>query len=218
MRPTVEFVQHHFDEWNQRCFHNSLPPIPIKLVNSRCTLGAIVTQRHHSLFENVKSEVKYMRISTHFDLSESEIIDIIIHEMIHYYIIYHHLPDTSSHGRLFRRMMHQINDAHHRHISVSTHLTEADEERKLRLQENRLHIVCISHLNGGKLGVTVCAKTRVDELNRLLPKYYHLESMQWFFSIDTLFNRFPVSRTPKIYHITSQELSQCELKPIVFKK
>lgn len=218
MRPTVEFVQQHFDEWNKRCFHDSLPPIPIQLSRSRTTLGAIVTHRRRSMFGSFKNEVQCMRISIHFDLSESMIVDTIIHEMIHYYIIFHHLHDTSTHGDLFRRMMQQINDSYHRHISVTTHLEVADEEQKLRRQQKRLHVVCVSHLNGGQLGITVCAKTRVGELNRLLPKYYHLESMRWYFSVDVLFNRFPVSRTPKIYHITPEELSQCELKPIELKR
>lgn len=214
MKPTAEFVQKQFDEWNARCFENSLPPIPIQLSKSRSMLGAIVSQRHRTFTGEIQHEVKCMRISLHFDLSESIIVDTIIHEMIHYYIFYHHLHDTSAHGVLFRKMMLLINDHYHRHITVSTRLKEADKEQAHLRERKRLHVVCISELNEGRVGVTVCAKTRVGELNRLLPKYYTLTSLKWYITVDTFFNRFPLSRTPKIYLITPEELAQCELTPL----
>lgn len=45
------------------------------------------------------------------DMSEREIDDTLVHEMIHQYMYQNSLPDTSTHGKLFKDFMRRINAA-----------------------------------------------------------------------------------------------------------
>ena len=58
------------------------------------------------------------------------------------------------------------------------------------------------------VGITVCASTKISELHRLLPKYFKITRMEWYESLDPFFNRFPRAKTPKIYKISEEELSE----------
>lgn len=40
------------------------------------------------------------------------------------------------------------------------------------------------------------------------PKYYQIKEMKWYGSFDPFFNRFPRAKTPKVYKITEEELSE----------
>lgn len=125
MIPTIEYIQHHFDEYNARFFGGALPPIRIKLSNARTFLGKVTFTRHRSwLFGPTRNENFVLRINARIDLPEELVQDTILHEMIHYYIAVNQLRDTSTHGRLFRGEMKRINAAGNRHITISYKLTK----------------------------------------------------------------------------------------------
>lgn len=205
MKATLEFVQQAFTRFNSLCFEGALPPIPIKLANARTFLGKVTYTGKRNIFGKIVSYEKLtLRISTAFDLPENELEDVVIHEMIHYCIIFRGLKDTSAHGATFRKMMAEINDRYGRHLTVSHHFKKGallPIEEKIR--ENYL---CVTLLKNDKWGVTVCAKAKIHELHRKLPRYYPLKSMVWYSSTDPFFNRYPRSRTPRIFKITKEEL------------
>lgn len=53
------------------------------------------------------------------DMTVKEIDDILVHEMIHQYIFQNDLPDTSTHGRLFKDFMQRINEAFPQELKIS---------------------------------------------------------------------------------------------------
>lgn len=53
------------------------------------------------------------------DMSMEEIDDTLVHEMIHQYIFQNDLPDTSTHGRLFKDFMQKINAAFPQELKIS---------------------------------------------------------------------------------------------------
>ena len=120
MISTIPYIQSRFDEYNTRFFAGTLPPIRIKLSNARTFLGKVTfTRRRSWLFGPLRNENFVLRINTRFDLPEDLICDTILHEMIHYYIAYNQLRDTSTHGKLFRSEMKRINAEGNRHITIS---------------------------------------------------------------------------------------------------
>ena len=192
------FVQTSFDRFNALCFDGVLPSVPIVLTKAGSFLG--------------KMEYKFrrdfrMKISTGFDLPQDVLEDVVIHEMIHYYIAYHNLHDTSVHGETFRRIMDTINRKYGRHITVRYHSKPEQNLVRNGSTQYRKHYLCISTFPDGKKGITVCASTKIFELYRLLPKYFGITKMEWYGSIDPFFNRFPRANTPKVYKITEEELS-----------
>ena len=111
MRPTIEYIQTRFNEYNDRFFDGALPPIPVKLSNAKTFLGKLCFKRKRKwLFGDYYNTGFVLRINTRADLPEELVEDTILHEMIHYYIAFNQWSDTSTHGQLFRREMKRINE------------------------------------------------------------------------------------------------------------
>ena len=99
MTPTVEYLEERFDTFNRMCFDGALPRIPIKLSRARTFVGRLIYRPVRDWRGRVvRREDFVLRISTYFDLPEAEIEDTLIHEMIHYWIAWKGIKDTSSHG------------------------------------------------------------------------------------------------------------------------
>lgn len=122
MRPTVTYIEQRFREFNREIFRDELPDLPIKLSNAQRFLGKLCYKKQRSLlglFGKPKYTDFVLWINTKYDLDEREVEDTIIHEMIHYYIAYKGIEDTSTHGRVFRTIMKEINQKFGRHITIS---------------------------------------------------------------------------------------------------
>ena len=145
-----------------------------------------------------------IRLSSEFDLTAEEWEDVIIHEMIHLYIASGNMKDSSSHGRIFRTMMNEINSKYGRHIVVSHRIKPSDDSP--RLTRSRLHSIFVSTFPDGERGVTVCSATMAQRIRFGLRNSYALKSIRWYVSDDVFFNRYPHSRLPRIYMISSEEL------------
>lgn len=206
MTATLPFIQKTFDRFNALCFGGELPPVPIVLTKAGTFLGKMEYKTRRNLFGLSSSRYDFqLKISTGFDLPAEELEDVIIHEMIHFHIAFRGIRDTSAHGRVFREIMETINRNFGRHVSVSHH---GPQEQNLVRSGSRDNIICISTFPDGKVGVTVCALTKIFELYRTLPRAYRLKKMEWYGSRDPFFNRFPRARTPKIYKVAEDELSE----------
>lgn len=207
MTPTVEYVESKIGEFNALLFDSCLPPITVRLSRAKSYLGKVQYVRKRRWFGKPACNTDFvMRISTVFDLTEPEQEDVIIHEMIHCFIAVKGLKDSSTHGTLFRGMMERINSEFGRNVTVSHRMAPGTVNP--RMQEVRLHHVCVSQLKDGHWGITVCSEAMKPKLDRLLPRYYPLSRKKWYTSRDTFFNRFPRARTPKVYKITEAELSE----------
>lgn len=205
MTPTVAYVESKIREFNALIFDSCLPPIPVKLSHARTFLGKVQYRKKRNVFGKISGNTDFlMRISTMFDLSEKEQEDVIIHEMIHYYIAYKGLKDSSTHGKLFRGYMDRINRDYGRNITVRHKSAPGTVNPKT--QEVRAHYICVSLLQNEHWGITVCAKTKIFDLYRQIPKHYQVKQMNWYGSLDPFFNKFPRSKTPKVYKITQEEL------------
>lgn len=124
MKPTKEYLEEKFEAFNNQMFGGQLPAVPIKLGKGKTALGYLKFRRHKSLFGRVSLSGFSIFISTYFDLTEDEIEDTLIHEMIHYYIYFNNIKDTSSHGPFFREKMAEINRNFSRNIHISYKLRE----------------------------------------------------------------------------------------------
>ncbi|MBQ0093075.1 MAG: SprT-like domain-containing protein [Bacteroidales bacterium] len=209
MIATVQFVRTTFDRFNALCFEGVLPSVPIVLTKAGTFLGKMEYKSRRDFFGIISSHYDFrLKISTGFDLPQEELEDVVIHEMIHYYIAYRNLSDTSVHGETFRRIMETVNQKYDRHITVRHHGDPKQNLVRDGSVQYRKHYLCVSTFSNGNRGITVCASTKIFELYRLLPKYYRISKMEWYGSIDPFFNRFPRANTPKIYKITEEELSE----------
>jgi hypothetical protein len=204
MIPTQEYLEERFDMFNRMCFDGALPRIPIRLSRAHTFLGRLQYKPVRDWRGRiVRREDFVLRISTRFDLPEAEVEDTLIHEMIHYFIAWKGLKDTSTHGRLFREMMKEINERHGRHITISHKTTPEELDRDTRV---RTHHVCVSQLADGRTAVTVCASTRVRAISRAFGWSPTIRHTTWYTSTDPWFNRFPRCRTPKLFPVDPADL------------
>lgn len=185
-----------FDRFNALCFEGSLPPVRIGLSRSRRTLGQF---RHRAAGGARECDIL---ISVCYDLPAEEIEDVLIHEMIHYAIWHRRIPDRSAHGPVFRRMMEEINTRHGRRLSIS-HRSSPEERRTDTAR--RANYLCVTRWHDGRIGLTACASTCIFSIRRAFLNDPRVESVEWRWSTDPWFNRFPRSRTARACIITDAD-------------
>ncbi len=207
MIATTGFVQKAFDRFNALCFEGSLPAVPIVLTRAGSFLGKMESRTRSDCFGRTVSRCDFrLKISTGFDLPENELEDVVIHEMIHYYIYLNGIDDTSSHGKVFRSMMERINREYGRHLTISHHGKAG--QNLVRVNRMTRHYFCITTFPDGVNGITVCASTRLVEIRRLILRHFRTDKLEFYVSMDPFFGRYPRSITPKLYKITDEELSE----------
>lgn len=133
-----------------------------------------------------------IEISIRQDLPLEEYIDTILHEMIHYYILYNNLKDTSPHGLLFQAKMNEISSKYG--IKVTTAFHPNDEQ--LIQTISRTRYVCVSEFKDGRVGITVAAKNKIFELWDSIPMMPDVNKVKWYASNRAIFQKFPVSVSP----------------------
>lgn len=98
MKPDTGWMKSQFVAFNRRYFQTRLPLPQFRVSNARTFLG-------NMRWREDRIRHKYydfkLTMSVYYDLEEKELQNVMLHEMIHYYIAYHHLKDTSPHGGSF---------------------------------------------------------------------------------------------------------------------
>lgn len=204
MRATADYVKAKFAGFNALCFDGELPLLPIRMSNAGRSLGMFVHPRRVGLFSRRDPQACHIRISTRLDLPEREVEDTIIHEMIHYWIWYKGIKDSSTHGPAFIAKMREINTRHGRHITVSHRSSEAQLATD---RHHRNNYICVQHWSDGRLTLTVSARTCIFDIHRAFTGHPQVECVEWFWSMDPWFNRFPVSRSAKAYLLRAEDFS-----------
>lgn len=222
MKPTVEYIQTRFDEFNERFFNGSLPPIPIRLSHAKGFLGKVTFTRKpvsglfsfHPFairpFGRYENTDFVLRINVRIDLPEPVVEDTILHEMIHYYIAVNQWTDTSVHGQLFRREMTRINREGNRHISISHRLTDTEQEQA-HIHKGR--VVAIITFADGKTGIKVVPKQirhilswdkrarRTFSRSAFANNHSSITDITWYYTDDGYFAKYPSSTALRIYLI-----------------
>ena len=212
MKATIPYIQQKFDEFNALIFGSRLPSIPIMLSDAKTFLGQCVCKRRRTSKNATERYDFRLRINTRIDLPENELEDIIIHEMIHYYIGYHQLDDTSTHGQLFMSIMSDINKRFGRHITVS-HKSTPQQHEQLQDKRSRYHVVAVITFSDGRTGIKVLPRV-LDSILR----YYNavvavsdVQRVQLYMSCNVFFNRFPNSSALKV-HFLDPDIIKRELE------
>lgn len=201
MKATIKFATERFREFNRQMFEGRLPEVPILMSDAGRALGMLKYERKRDLSGNVTCGNFRILISTRYDLPQEQIEDTIIHEMIHLYIAYNNLKDTSTHGDRFKYHMNIINHKYNRNVTVSNRdmsINDTDQSR-------RPHYVCETHWSDGSWFITCCARTRIFDINRECRIQSNCMAIRWWFTPDPFFNRFPNCKKLKLYRINHDD-------------
>jgi len=166
----------------------------------------LVYKKRRKLFGKLELYDFRLRISIRLDLPENEVEDTIIHEMIHYYIHFNGIKDTSAHGKVFRQMMNDINQRFGRNITI-THKSTPEQKQQLAETRKRWHVVAVVRFHDGRSGIKVIPRIRqriVGYRNGVLMSR-EIKSVDFFITNDPYFNVFPSSSALKVHILDASE-------------
>jgi len=208
MKPTLQYVQDKFREYNQQFFNGKLPELPIELSDAKGFIGVCRYKKRELEDGNVELYDFRLSINTRFDLPEEEIEDTIIHEMIHYFIGFNRLEDSSSHGPMFQHLMKSINEKYGRHITISHKSTKEEAEETIDSRP-RWHVIAVVTYYGGRQGIKVLPRVveRILAYDRSVKSALGIELVEFYMTNDPFFNRFPNSAAINVYDIGNEDLT-----------
>ncbi len=220
MRANLKFVKEKYNYFNETIFDGKLPEVTLRVTQSIRQLGVLRHPRVKPKGAHSPSHCM-MGISCRMDMEQSQIEDTLIHEMIHLYIYYYELPDTSAHGPIFRRMMNEINSRHGRHLTISHQSTPAEQASDTRMKH---HYILLATLQDGEQCICVSARSRIFEIHKAAQSIPSIKKLEWFWSPEPFFNKYPNSLTAKFYKITPEDVAthvltsmRCQCDGKIFK-
>ena len=107
MEITVDIVREKFKEYNKKFFNNELIMPEIRLLKSYLTCGYFSCKK---IIGKRRLRGQRLEISCYYDWNENDLKNVIIHEMIHYYLAYKHIDNELSHGDAFIKMSKEFNE------------------------------------------------------------------------------------------------------------
>lgn len=131
MIATKSIVASKFRRFNREYFNNMLPTPIFKVRKSKDVIGL---HRMVSYKYTLEKE-HYIIISSYYDMQENVLEDVILHEMIHYFIAIRDLKDTEMHGVIFQHYMNEINK-NGRNIGIMVKLTEDNSKLNDKISFN----------------------------------------------------------------------------------
>lgn len=199
MKLTTDILHKWFILFNDEYFGGELPVPRLALSKARTRLGTMSCKCTRRMFRRVYSDFT-IRISTFYDCSEREYQETLLHEMIHYYITYRHIPDTSSHGRVFREMMQRINSRHGWHITVSaTHRLQPACQAATPVTYVVLAIV----KDDGTRMFSVVNPKAARGIDIQAHSVKEIADHRWYMTQDQYFSDFPKVRTLRARRVTA---------------
>ena len=207
MKPTVDYIEKKFEEFNRQIFGGKLPKLPIELSDASRFLGQCVFQQRRLPSGLMEYSDFTLHINTRIDLPEKVIEDVIIHEMIHYLILWTGLHDTSAHGDIFKAIMESINIAHGRNISVS-HRSSAEEAEQAVSTKRTWHVIAAIYFKSGKTGVKVLSRNAAKVLDyyKAVTAHPEVKEVKLYLHDNPFFNRYPTSGAFRIHDIDKELL------------
>ena len=196
----VKWMEDNFRKCNDLYFGGVLPLPDFAISKSRTQLGLMSCKRRTGLWGKKKYSEFLIKLSSYYDMTERQAQNVLIHEMIHYYIAFKGMRDTSPHGRIFCSMADSMNEKFGWEITISTRTkgwkVAEDSENKKRQRKTPLSFLILAiKMKDGK-----CFLSRVN------PKSYHIinahlshvigaKECKWYISKNTFFASFPAVRS-----------------------
>ena len=108
MEVTENFLKERFDEYNQLYFNDCLPSPFFSVFCKKKPFAKFTYLKKKKMGEKTLV-YKKISVSNYYDFTEEQLRDIIVHEMIHYFIAYNNLKDNKEHGRIFVSISDKLN-------------------------------------------------------------------------------------------------------------
>lgn len=214
MQITEKWMAEWFEIFNRDYFGGSLPMPRLALSKSKTRLGTM-TCKCKNVFGRKRFSDFSISVSNFYDIEENEFKNVLLHEMIHYYISYNGIKDTSSHGEAFRRIMNTLNSEHGWNIRIST---SARQWRAAEPQKQCIRLVLALKMKSGEHILTVVNRNYARLIDNRLSRIKDVSERKWYLSDNDFFADFKTVRSLRgrrvnkdIYERMTQEMIRYDL-------
>lgn len=190
---TTSEIKNQFDKWNGIIFNNELPTPTFELMQTKSLLGQFKWRKiGYDRFGYT------IRISTFYDRPMESYIDTIVHEMLHFYIKYKGIKDTSSHGRYWKAKAAEISKKYNLNISrcnpAGGGVSEAVLEKKANSKIGKFEYVFVCKMRDGiHYGAAV---SPFKNVYKLVPRFKNWRAIEAFKVVKA-----PWSQTYQLRHL-----------------
>ena len=105
-----------FNECNKLYFNRSLPEPKYGIIHKTSILARFEFYRNK---KNTKKTISYQTIkfSDCYDFTEEQFRNLMVHEMIHYYLAWNNIKEFKDHGKKFMAMASEINEKYNLNVT-----------------------------------------------------------------------------------------------------
>ncbi len=206
MELAEQYVKERFDKYNKELFDGKLPDIPFEITYAKGYLGRFA----YRLVRGVKKNF-VIRITNVYDMPSDLVDDVIVHEMIHYHIVYNNMLDDSPHGRLF----HYFMDIANRDLGLHVHVSYRNAKLTRRVPAEQREdvtprIVAVVKFADGKTGIKVLPRIlqRILHYHDVLTHSPQIVSIKLYDTLDVFFHKYPRSAALKAYYVDPDVLEE----------
>lgn len=215
MKITTDVLAEYFQQFNRDYFSGGLPLPRLVPSRSRTRLGSF-SCKSKMTWRGRKLTDFTIRISTYYNMSERQMQNVLLHEMIHYSIAYSGLKDTSAHGVVFRGMMENLNRKYGWEITVmqDTKGWKLSEmaQRKIDSQRGTERLVLAMRTRDGRCFLSVVNPRFREKLEVQIKKVPDIVWHQWLVSSDEYFINFPTVRTLRGRRVSEDQLKVLQVQ------
>ncbi len=192
-----------FDRFNRDYFQKALPVPAFVLSKGRTQLGKFSCK--YAVMHKRPKECK-IALSTYYEMSERQAANVLLHEMIHYYIAYTGVKDTAPHGEVFCSIANVLNKKYGWKISVSTSTAgwKVAEGSKVRQKRVGVYLILAAETSDGIYFLSVVTPSYARELDDSLKKSREIRHYAWYISQDSYFSDFPKVRSLRGRRVTAE--------------
>lgn len=104
-----------FTECNKLYFNKSLPMPNFDTINKLNTLAKFLYNKDKKGKHPIKWQI--IKFSDCYDYTEQDFREMMVHEMIHYYIAWNGIKDNKDHGKEFMKIANELNEKYNLNIT-----------------------------------------------------------------------------------------------------
>lgn len=209
---SIPLLKEKFDYFNKQIFKEILPPIQLKISRTRSKAGCFSFQSKKGVVGKEEISDLSISISECFEFEENELEDVLIHEMIHYYIFHKGLRNVRPHGKEFKYLMNRINQLYGRHVVVS--FRKDDLKVDATHPRRRVHIVALITFKDGQIGLKVLTRIgdKIIQYYNTFNAYSPVSKVELFATDDAYFDSYPHSCSLRYHPIEDKDKVTAHLK------
>lgn len=199
---TAQQLREWFLEFNSKYFGGELPEPRFVVNHAKRMMGQFSCRRvRKGLFGGYETVGYTIKISEFYQMEEHDYQSTLLHEMIHYYIIFKKLRDTSAHGVLFRKWMERLN-------RDGWNITVSSKAQHLKISQPKTDeqfLLLLVALADGRHMMTVVNPSYKKYLERQIAATKIIAEHRWMVSRDKRFATWSKARSLRGKRISAAE-------------